>query len=323
MDYVQLGKRGPTVSAIGFGSWTIGGRNWGAADDQQSLEALRAALDSGATFIDTADVYGCGHSEELVGRVLAERGAKGLVIATKAGNDFYNATDADDQGYGAIRQNYGKAYLIGAAERSLARLGVEALDILQLHSGDLEQLERDDPWEALETLKCQGKILHAGWSVQSFQEDAQAHLLDRHHELIDCIQVRYNLLEREAERTLLPKAEEYGIGVIVRTPLLFGLLAGRFTRDSQFGDDDHRRMNLSPEKLDAYLTRMERLRDLYGAFSKQTPAQVSLRFCRSHPACHTVIPGARTAAHAESNCAAADFGPLPADMIPPFESAVE
>ena len=316
MQYTQLGSRGPRVSTVGFGAWAIGGRNWGPTDDQESMHALRAALDRGVTFIDTADVYGNGHSEELIGRILAERPSAKVVIATKAGNDFYHANEGDNKGYGPIRQNYAADYLVFAAEQSLRRLGVAALDILQLHSGDLPTLERDEPWEALATLKRQGKIRHAGWSVQSFQETAQAHLLDRYHAVLDCLQVRYNLLEREAEQVLFPKAAQYGLGVIVRIPLLFGLLTGKFTRASRFGEDDHRRMNLSPEKLDQHLVQVDRLRPLFDRYPKQTPAQVSLRFCLAHPACQTVIPGAKTAAQVDDNCAASDLGPLPAEVIP-------
>ena len=228
MDYVRLGERGPRVSAVSFGAWAIGGMNWGTTDDGISKRALHAALDQGVTLIDTADVYGFGHSEDLIAEVIQERSKGEVIIATKAGNDFYHADKDDDRGYGAIRQNADKEYIISAAEKSLKRLKVEALDILQLHSPDLEKLQRDDPWEALYQLKRQGKIRHAGWSVQSFQESDQAFLLDLHHELIDCIQVRYNLLERDAERELFPKAQKYGIGVIVRIPLLFGFLTGKF-----------------------------------------------------------------------------------------------
>lgn len=316
MEYVKLGSRGPRVSAVGFGAWAIGGRNWGPTDDEVSKAALRRALDSGVTLIDTADVYGFGHSEELIAEVVAERGKRDVVIATKAGNDFYYAGEDDDKGYGAIRQNYAKDYIVEAAEKSLQRLGVEALDILQLHSPDLEKLRRDEPWEALDLLKRQGKILHAGLSIQSFKETEQAPVLDEHHELLDCIQVRYNLLEREAEKVLFPKAQQYGIGVIVRIPLLFGLLTGKFTRESQFGEDDHRRFNLSPEKLDAYLADLETLQPLFTRWPGQSMAQVSLRFCITHPACHTVIPGAKTAAQVDDNCAGGDLGPLPPDAIP-------
>lgn len=315
MKYVQLGKRGPTVSTVGFGAWAIGGRHWGKTDDDVSRRALHAALDAGVTMIDTADVYGFGHSEDLIAEVIHERRPKELVIATKAGSDFYNATEADDQGYGAIRVNYDKSYLIFAAEQSLKRLGVEVLDILQLHSPESSILERDDPWDALQTLKRDGKIRFAGLSVQSFKETEQAHLLDRHKDLLDCIQVRYNLLEREAEQKLLPEAQRLGIGVIVRIPILFGLLAGKFDRSSRFGEDDHRRFNLSPEKLDEYLTGLDRLRPLFDAAQPRTMTQVALQFCTSHPACHTVIPGGKTPQQVEENCSASDLGPLtPAEL---------
>lgn len=317
MKYTQLGKKGPKVSTIGFGAWAIGGMNWGPTDDSVSKKALHEALDLGVTFIDTADVYGFGHSEELIADVMAERGSKDdVVIATKAGNDFYNADDSDNEGYGAIRQTYTKEYIIFAAEQSLKRLKVDALDLLQLHSGDLTNLDQDEPWEALEILKRDGKIRYAGWSVQSFQETTQAFLLDRYHEVIDTLQVRYNLLEREAEKVLFPKAIEYGLGVIVRIPLLFGLLTGKFNRHSRFSEDDHRSMNLSPEKLDQYLNELEKSRPLFEHYPEQSMAQVSLRFCLSHEACHVAIPGAKTSRQVRDNCAASDLGPLPPEDIP-------
>jgi aryl-alcohol dehydrogenase-like predicted oxidoreductase len=316
MLYTQLGKRGPKVSTISFGAWAIGGMNWGKTDDEVSKNALRKALDLGVTLIDTADVYGFGHSEKLIAEVLKERGKGDVIIATKAGNDFYNANKDDDSGYGPIKQTYTKEYILFAAEQSLKRLQLERLDILQLHSPDLDKLERDEPWEALEQLKKDGKIKHAGFSIQSFKETEHAHLLDRHHDLIDCIQVRYNLLEREAEKILFPKAQKYGIGVIVRIPILFGFLTGKFNKDSRFNEDDHRNMNLSPEKLEKYLQQLELLQPLYERYPAQSMAQVSLRACISHPACHTAIPGAKTPQQVEDNCAASDLGSIPSDEIP-------
>jgi len=310
MQYNRLGERGPQVSTVGFGAWAIGGMNWGPTDDEVSLAALRSALDEGVTFFDTADVYGFGHSEELIARILKERGKGEVVIATKAGNDFYYASDDDDQGYGAIQQNYRKEYIVEAAEKSIKRLGVEALDILQLHSPDSEKFRWDDPWEALEKLKQDGKILHAGASIQSFKETEQAFILDAHHDLLDCIQVRYNLLEREAEKVLFPKAQEYGIGVIVRIPLLFGLLTGKFDRSSTFGEDDHRAFNLAPEKLDTYLSELEDLNPLFAAHEPASKAQIALRFGISHPACHVTIPGGKTPAQVRENCVAADLDPV-------------
>ncbi len=307
MQYTSLGKRGPKVSTIGFGAWAIGGMNWGPTDDEVSLKALHTALDQGVTFIDTADVYGFGHSEDLIAKVLKERGKGDVIIATKVGNDFYYAGEETDDGYGAIQQNYKKEYLIEAAEKSLKRLGVESLDILQLHSPDLEKLEWDDPWEALTRLKEQGKIQHAGLSIQSFKESEQAFLLERHQDLLDLIQVRYNLLERKAEKLLFPEATKYGVGVIVRIPMLFGLLSGKFDRKSVFEGDDHRRFNLDSEKLESYLSKMETMGKLYSRYAEWSPAQIALRYGISHPACHVSIPGGKTPAQVIENCGASEL----------------
>lgn len=317
MKYTTLGKSGLKVSTIGFGSWAIGGMNWGKTNDKVSKNALRKAIEEGVNFIDTADVYGFGHSEELIREVLEEMGVKDdIIVASKASNDFYNASEKEDKGYGPIQQNTNKEYIIGAVEKSLKRLNVEALDILQLHSPDKEKLEIEDPWSALEELKRDGKIKHAGWSIQSFQETKQSFLLDEHHDLIDTIQVRYNLLEREAENVLFKKAEKYNIGVIVRIPLLFGLLTGKFDRYARFTKDDHRHMNLSSTKLDKYLNQLEKIKSLYDNYPDQTMAQVSLRFCISHPACHVAIPGAKTEKQVMDNAGASDYGPIPQKYIP-------
>ncbi len=315
MKYLNLGNKGPKVSTMGFGAWAIGGMNWGKTDDEVSIRALNEAIDQGVTFIDTADVYGFGHSEELIAKIIKERGKENIVIATKAGNDFYNASSDDDKGYGAIKQTYTKKYLISAAEKSLKRLNLDTLDILQLHSPNLEKLERDEPWLALEQLKKDGKIKHAGLSIQSFKETEQAHLLEQHYDILDCIQVRYNLLERQAEELLFPKAIEYGIGVIVRIPLLFGFLTGKFDSKSTFTEDDHRSMNLSPEKLKTYLEGLKEVQALFDYYSDQSKTQVSLRFCISHPACHTAIPGAKTKEQVAENCSASDLGPIPQDIL--------
>ncbi len=319
MKYVKLGKKGPEVSTIGFGAWAIGGLNWGKTDDAVSKKALSEAIECGVTFIDTADVYGFGHSEELIREVIAERGKNNIIIATKAGNDFYNADRSDDHGYGAIKQTYDMGYIISAAEKSLKRLDLEALDILQLHSPDTDILEMEEPWEALYRLKKDGKIRYAGWSVQSFQETSQSFILERYSEIIDCIQVRYNLLERKAEKELFPLAEENGIGVIVRIPLLFGFLTGKFDKNSTFSEDDHRRMNLSEEKLESFLEKLDKMQSLFDNYPDNTKTVTSLRFCISHPACHTAIPGAKTAEQVQENCLAADFGPIPQDIIPSID----
>jgi len=317
MQYRRLGDRGPLVSVVGFGSWAIGGDNWGPTDDAVSKRALHAALEQGVTFIDTADVYGRGHSEELIAQVLQERGGKkDVVIATKAGNDFYNATKGDDGGYGAMKSNTDCDYIIFAAEQSLKRLRVDALDVLQLHSPSLDLLQRDDPWDALDRLKRDGKILHAGLSIASFREEEQWPIVEQHAGLLDVLQIRYNMLERAVERSIFPAAQRLGLGIIVRIPLLFGFLAGKFTRDSRFGPDDHRRFNLAPEKLPTLLDQLDALRPVLDGCPGRPMAETALRFCISHPACHTVIPGAKTPEQVAINCAAGAAGPLPDGLMP-------
>lgn len=319
MEYVNFGNSGLKVSQIGFGAWGISGRDWGTTDDATSKKAIHEALDRGITFIDTADVYGFGHSEELIGEVIKERGGKpdNLVIATKAGNNFYSFLGKK---YATTPPNpdFSEAHIVYAAEQSMKRLNVEQLDILQIHSPNPDWLNREDPWRALERLKKEGKIRLAGWSVQSFQETAQALYVDEHHDVVDALQVRYNLLEREAEKALLPKAQKYGIGVIVRIPLLFGLLAGKFDRSTRFGEDDHRQWNLSPEKLDKYLSKLEAQKDFFKKYSHYSMAQLSLKFTLSHPACHVVIPGGKTPQQVADNAKAAEV-PLKYEDYPKFE----
>ncbi len=316
MKYKKLGKNGPEVSTVGFGAWGISGRDWGVSDDGESLKAIQTALDNGVNFIDTADTYGFGHSEELISKVLKERKDKDkIIIATKAGNNFYPYLGKDFETTPG-NPDYSKKHLIFAAEQSLKRLNVDVLDILQLHSPSTDLLEKDEPWEALQTLKDQGKIKHAGWSVQSFKETEQAFILDLHKDLIDVIQVRYNLLEREAEKVLFPKAIEYGIGVIVRIPILFGLLTGKFNRNTTFPKTDHRRNNLSAENLEKYLTQLEKMKPFFDEHNQYSMTQLSLKFCISHPACHTVIPGGKTQEQVKENAAASDIELIKYDDFP-------
>jgi aryl-alcohol dehydrogenase-like predicted oxidoreductase len=315
MKYRKLGENGPVISTVGFGAWGISGRDWGKTDDENSKKAIHAALNAGVNFIDTADVYGFGHSEELIGQVLDERSDKDrIVIASKAGNNFYPFWGQDHKTT-PINNDYSVKHLEFAVEKSLKRLNTEALDIFQLHSPGLEILEKDEPWLALERLKKAGKIKHAGWSIQSFEETSQAHILERHHGIIEVIQVRYNLLERKAEEVLLPMALRYGTGVIVRIPLLFGLLSGKFSQKSTFGENDHRKSNLSPEKLTAYLKDLAVYQPLFDKYRNFSPAQLSLRFCISHPACHVVIPGGKTKEQVEENAVASDLDFIPYEMF--------
>ena len=301
MNNTILGKTGLKISKVGFGAWGISGRDWGATDDKDSKAALHRAMDLGVTFVDTADNYGWGHSEKLIAEVLKERSDReNIVIATKAGNNFYPFMNENHK-LSPVNWDFSKKHIIFAVEKSLERLGVEQIDILQLHSPSLDMIKNEEAFEALEILKSQGKIKHAGWSITSFKETEQTEMVEKYHELIDVLQIRYNLFERQAEEILFPVAQKYNIGVIVRIPLLFGFLTGKFNKDSQFGTDDHRSMNLSAEKLETYVNRLNDYDGFFKQNSQYSKAQLSLNFCVSHPAAHVVIPGCKTIKQVEDN----------------------
>lgn len=307
MERIVLGRTNLKIAPIGFGAWGISGRDWGKTDDNQSKKAIHKAIDEGMNFFDTADNYGWGHSENLIAEVIKERQDKhDIIIATKAGNNFYpylNQKHTISPG----NPDYSKKHLIFAVEQSLKRLNRDRIDIVQLHSPSLSMVENEEAFEALEILKTQGKIKHAGWSIASFAETEQAGMVEKYNELMDVIQVRYNMLERQAEDKILPVALKYNIGVIARIPLLFGFLSGKFTRNSKFGPDDHRSMNLSAEKLDGYLQQMEVLEPFFTKHAKYSKAQLSLKFCISHPAVHVAIPGCKTEQQVMENIGAADI----------------
>lgn len=303
MNYRVLGKSGLKVSEIGFGAWAIGGMDWGPkVEDSEAIAALHKAIDLGVNFIDTADVYGHGHSEELIASVRKEREEE-LLIATKAGNNFYE---------GDRHQDFSRKYLMFAVEQSLKRLGVDALDLLQLHGPDAEEIKKGEIFEVLDTLKQQGKIRFAGISVRSFHDDEG--VLAIQSGKVDVLQVRYNLLEWGPVDEVFPLAKEHNIGIIVRIPLLFGVLTGKFTRATRFPDGDHRQENLSPEKLAQYLNQLVKLFFLFQG-KEVSMAQTSLRFILSNDVVSTVIPGAKRPSQAAENCVASDLGPLPSDVL--------
>ena len=305
MERIVFGRTNLKIAPIGFGAWGISGRDWGKTDDSQSKKAIHKAIDAGINFFDTADNYGWGHSENLIAEVLKERQDKhDIIIATKAGNNFYPYLD-QKHNISPGNPDFSKKHLIFAVEQSLKRLNRDRIDILQLHSPSLSMVENEEAFEALEILKTQGKIKHAGWSIVSFAETEQSDMVEKYNELIDVIQVRYNLLERQAEDKILPVALKYNIGVIARIPLLFGFLSGKFTRKSKFGSDDHRSMNLSAEKLDSYLKQMELMEPFFSKNAQYTKAQLSLKFCISHPAVHVAIPGCKTEQQVMENIGAA------------------
>ncbi len=290
------------VSEVGFGAFAIGGHLWGRVDDGESLAALRRAFDLGVNFCDTADVYGHGHSEELIGQAFAGRRAN-VVIATKCGFDFYAGEPA--------RSNFDAAYLRTALERSLSRLGTDYVDVLQLHNPPQKLAREGALWEALAALKAEGKVRFYGVSART-ANDARAYLRAAGDAGVpadpEVVQVGYNLLEREAAaKGVFEEAQGLDMGVVSRVPLASGMLTGKYGVEHRFGVDDFRAM-WSPARREATARQIEALRFL--AASGRSLGQAAIAFALSQEAVSTVIVGAKTAAQVEANVGASDLAPL-------------
>tara|TARA_R110000787_G_scaffold285461_6_gene401300 strand:+ start:43977 stop:44936 length:960 start_codon:yes stop_codon:yes gene_type:complete len=299
MRYRPLGKTGITVSEIGFGAWGIGGwkpgqLSYGLTDDAVSLAALDRAIELGITFFDTSSLYGMGHSETLIGKALANRRDK-VVIATKAGHVDHHNTD------------YSPDALWRSLEASLVRLQTDYVDVLQLHGPEIEVL-RDDPAiiRCLEQMQDQGMIRTYGLSANS---PALAHAAVREFGF-PVIQANFNMLDiRAIECGLFGIAQEQGVGLIARTPLNFGFLAGNILPDAIFSEQDHR-SRFNGEQVQRWASLARIMLDIAKANTVESSVQTALRFCLSPPEVSVVIPGIMTPEEAETNAAAADQGPL-------------
>jgi aryl-alcohol dehydrogenase-like predicted oxidoreductase len=302
MKYRTLGRTGLKVSEIGFGAWAIGGPStlgpmqigWGKTDDDESVRAMEAAFEAGVNFFDTADVYGNGHSEALIGRTFGGPRREKVVLATK----FGNLTLPD----GSWVKDFRPEVATRCLEASLQRLGTDYVDVYQIHSPrpDFDIATLEDTFATLERLKQAGKVRSYGTSIF-----ASAHGI----ELIrrgwgDLLQVRFNALETEPAEELLPLAAAENVGIIVRVPLASGFLTGKFNKGVQFGPDDHRSRTYPPERRDAIVDKVDRLRFLVEG-KQRTMAQAALQFVLSFDGVSTVIPGAKTAAQARDNANAA------------------
>lgn len=298
MQYRKFGNTDLMVSEIGFGAWAIGGNakvgntpiGWGKADDATSKEALQAAVDVGINFFDTADFYGLGHSEVLIGEALKHY--HDVVIATKVGHRNINES---------IVLDYSKAYIIEACELSLKRLQRDTIDYYQLHSARLNHLQQGECIEAMEQLKQQGKIRYWGLSLNTFQPQPEADFLMQHR-YADGFQLVFNIINQRAMETI-KLAGEKGYGIIARMPLQFGLLTGKFTSATIFSKDDHRHFRLTPAILQQTLQVLEEKVWPLAAKKQLTPTALALSFILSHPQVSTVIPGIRTPEHVVSNTA--------------------
>lgn len=305
MNYRQLGKTGIKVSEIGFGTWGLGGdkggsKAYGPTDDRQSEAALKRAFDLGITFYDTADLYGFGHSESLLGKTFKQKRSQ-VIIAGKVG--FMDVKANQDFSPEHIRQS-----LSG----SLQRLGTDYIDVYQLHSPAIESLVRNP--EALETMRClkrEGLVKSYGVSLRSPDDGLKLLRVCP----VDCIQVNFNLADQRARLNgLFALCSEMKVGVIVRTPLCFGFLTGQYADQGRLPESDHRR-RWSPEQVEVWHQASALFRKALMDPPGQTPAQAALRFGLSYTAVSTVIPGMLTVAQVEENAVASDWGPLPADAV--------
>jgi aryl-alcohol dehydrogenase-like predicted oxidoreductase len=298
-----LGRTGLQVSEIGFGAWAIGGNRFGSSygptDDKVSRRAVRRALDLGCTFFDTADFYGFGHSEEVLGEALGADRLR-VVLATKCGGNFYEKP---------IRTDFSPEYIVAACERSLERLRTDYLDLLQLHNPDLATIQKGDCFEALEVLKKEGKILHHGVSVHT-SEEGLAVVRDGRPEAVQAV---YNVFSQRPARDLLPAAEKSGTGIIAREPLANGFLTAKYADDAEFPAGDIRH----GWPREAVATRARTARELAGSLARdgRTMAQTAILFALSHPAVSVTIPGAKTPEQVEENLGAWEAAPLVGDEV--------
>ncbi|WP_419760000.1 aldo/keto reductase [Acidisoma sp.] len=305
MQNRTFGREGRSVSEIGFGAWAIGA-SWGQVDDTAARQALHAALDAGVTFIDTADVYGDGHSERLIAGVLKERGGTRPYVATKAGRRLPKQ----------VVEGYTFDNLSGWIERSLRNLEVDTLDLVQLHCPPTDVYYRPEVFEALDTLKTQGKIRDYGVSVERVEEALKAIEFPG----VISVQIIFNIFRQRPAELFFAEARKRQVAIIARVPLASGLLSGKFRADSKFEESDHRQFNRNGEAFDVGetfsgvpydvgLRAVERLRPLVGGDT--TMARFALRWILMFDAVTVAIPGARNAEQAQSNAAAADLPPLP------------
>lgn len=309
MDSHPFGRTGRTTTSIGFGAWAIGG-TWGDVPWDQAKATLHAALDTGVSFIDTADVYGDGRSEQIIAEVLSERNGPRPFVATKAGRRLSPH----------VAEGYDLDHLASFVERSRRNLRMDCLDLVQLHCPPTAVFFSSRAFDALDELKARGWIADYGVSVETVEEAEQA----LHHPGVASIQIIYNLFRMKPADTVFPKAKEQGVAIIARVPLASGLLTGKMTKDSRFAADDHRSFNRNGEAFDkgetfsgvpfeVALEAVEALRPLVPGGA--TMASFALRWIMMEPAVTVVIPGAKSPDQARANAAAAGLAPLDAETM--------
>jgi aryl-alcohol dehydrogenase-like predicted oxidoreductase len=296
MNRRNIGRLGRDVSEIGFGAWQIGG-DWGDVDEDAALATLHAAADAGVTFFDTADVYGDGRSERLIGRLRRER--EGLFVATKMGRRLDQTV-----------ANYSPEHFREWNDRSRENLGMETLDLVQLHCPPTDLYYHPDVFADLERMVEEGRMAAYGVSVERVEEALKA----IEYPNVATVQIVFNAFRQRPADLFLAEAARRGVGVIVRVPLASGLLTGKLSRDSTFAADDHRNFNRHGEAFDVgetfagvpFEVGLDAVDELRGLVPDgATMAQLALRWILMHDAVSTVIPGARNPEQAQANAAAA------------------
>jgi aryl-alcohol dehydrogenase-like predicted oxidoreductase len=311
MEERVLGRTERPVSVIGLGTWQLGA-DWGEVTEEAALEVLGAAVESGVTFFDTADVYGDGRSERLIGRFRAENPDVPIVVATKMGRRV-------DQ----VPENYTLQNFRTWTDRSRRNLGMDQLDLVQLHCPPTAVYSSDQIYDALDTLVTEGAIANYGVSVETCDEALTA--MSRRGTAT--VQIILNAFRLKPLEAVLPSAMQNGVGIIARVPLASGLLSGAYTTSTTFAENDHRTYNRTGQSFNVgetfsgvnYETGVrlaQEFADLVAQLPfKATPAQAALAWVAQQPGVTTVIPGARTVAQARANAAAADLPPLGDDFM--------
>ena len=295
MNYRKFGNTNLLVSEVGFGAWAIGGGamigntaiGWGEADDATSIKAIYKSLDVGINFFDTADIYGLGHSEELLGSIIGNN--TDVIIATKVGN-----VSRHDQ----FTFDYGKEYIINACEKSLQRLRRETIDYYQLHTARLQHLQQGDCIEAVQSIQQSGKIRYWGLSLNTYEPFAEADYLLA-NQLGSGFQLVLNMLNQKA-LPIIKQAGAAGYGIIARMPLQFGLLTGKFDAGVNFPANDHRKKRVTQDVVDACNLSLQPVWKLCEKY-KVTKTQLALSYILSYSEVSIVIPGIRTAQQADGN----------------------
>jgi aryl-alcohol dehydrogenase-like predicted oxidoreductase len=305
--YRRLGKTGLEVSEGGYGAWGIGKSQWLGAEDDESLKALRRAIDLGLNFIDTALAYGEGHSERLVGQVVRESGET-VYVATKIPpkNRIWPAPAGlhPDETFPA-------EYVRECTERSLENLGLDTIEVQQFHVWSDEWVGQGDWLEAVEELKSEGKIRFFGVSINDHQPANAIRLIETG--VVDTVQVIYNVFDQSPEDELFPACIEHDVGVIVRVPFDEGSLTGRITPETTFAEGDFRNDYFREDRKQEVYERVGAIVSELGVDEDEIAA-VALRYVLSHPAVSTVIPGMRSVRNVERNMAVGDGEGLPEDQ---------